>query len=282
MRSTAVLSIVLSFLFPTFLRGQFRDTCDTHSWAGLKGEANGSSSMLCKGVAELEMGQAEEGRTILLEIIRRSPRSDAAFEAHERLLGYYARLGQVQEASHEIAALLAIHPKDPDVLEMGSLFQGLGEYPDMIVDHQQAASFTKSETDATLNLPFRVHDKMATFYLDTGANISVISEAEARALGLAVRPVTTKLKDSGGTNFSMQVTDADELDIGPIRLRHVPFLVLSAANPPLNEVPQKNQGLLGIQVAMALQTIRLAPDGHVEVALPVGPQADGEPISLMT
>jgi predicted aspartyl protease len=280
MKATAVLSIVLSFLFPTFVRGQFHDTCETHSWSGLKVEANGGSSVLCKGVAALEMGQAERGRTLLLGIIKQSPRSDAAFEAHERLLRYYARLGRVREASHEIAALLAMRPNDPGVLEMGSLFQGLGEYPDMSVEHLQTASFTKSATDGTLNFPFRVHDKAATFYLDTGANLSVISDAEARALGLAIRPVTTKLQDSGGTKFSMQIADVDELDIGPIRLRHVPFLVLPAANPPFNELPLENQGLLGIQVAIALQTIRLATDGHVEVALPVRPQADGEPISF--
>ena len=42
-----------------FFADSFHDKCETNSWAGLKVEANGSS-MLCKGVTELEMGWVEK------------------------------------------------------------------------------------------------------------------------------------------------------------------------------------------------------------------------------
>jgi Aspartyl protease len=277
--ATILLLLTLSFL-PLMASAQFHDTCNTHSWTAMNKEADGKSSLLCKGVADLAMGRSDEGRKILLRIIKQAPRSDAAFEAHERLLGLYARMGRVRKASHEISALLAIHPNAPDVIENSSFYETLGRYPDMSISHRHPTSFSKLQTDGSLNIPFTVNGKAATFYLDTGCNLSVISESEARALGLTVTPVTTKLQDSGGIRFSTKITDVDELDIGPIRLRHVPFLVLPASTPPYSELPLNNQGLLGIQVALALQTIRLRSDGQLDVAFPPSPQADAEHVTF--
>ncbi len=266
--------LALSILLAPAAKAQFHDTCDTHHWMDVNQEASGRSSLLCQGVAEIALGRSAQGRRILLRVIQQAPSSDAAFEAHERLLGLYVRLGRVREASREMAALLAIHPHDPDVLNDSSLFETIGRSPDMTVSHRQPTSFSKVETEGSLNIPFTVNGKVATFYLDSGADLSVISDAEARALGLTVTPVSTKSGGSSGLTFSMRVADVDELDIGTIRLRHVPFMVLPASGPPFNELAVDKQGLLGIQVAMALQTIRLGSDGRLDLAFPPGNQAD--------
>ncbi len=281
MRTPALglVALAASF-FPLMACAQFHDTCDTHSLTAMKREAVGGSSLLCQGVADIALGRSDEGRRILLRVVKGAPRSDAAFEAHERLLGLYARLGRVHEASREISALLTIHPDDSDVGNDSSMFETFDRYPNMSLSHRHSTSFSNAETEGSLNIPFTVKGKAATFYLDTGANFSVISDAEARALGLKVATVSTKLQDSGGTTFPMNVTDVDELDIGTIRLRHVPFLVLPASSPPFNEMPLNNQGLLGIQVAMALQTIRLRADGHLDVAVPSLPKGDAEQITF--
>lgn len=247
---------------------QFKDTCDTHHWKELQDEEAGKSSLLCQGVAYLAMGRADEGRRILSQIVKQSPHSDAAFEAQERLLGYYARTGQMREASRELSALFAIKPTDPDVLDNRSLFETFGNYPDMVVLHRQPVSFSKEQTDGILNIPISVNGEAATFFLDSGSNFSVVSDSEARSMGLTIIPVKTTLEDSGGTKSSMQVAVANEIDVGPIRLRNVPFLVLPAANPPFNGLPLKQQGLLGIQVANALQTVRLDLSGKVDLAVP--------------
>jgi Aspartyl protease len=72
----------------------------------------------------------------------------------------------------------------------------------------------------------------------------------------------------------------EQLNIGPIRLKHVPFLVVPTANPPFNGLPLKNQGLLGIQVALALQTVRLETDGPLSLALPSKEDAKAEPLTF--
>jgi predicted aspartyl protease len=189
-------------------------------------------------------------------------------------------MGQVREAAREISALLAIRPNDTDVLGDSSLYQTFGQYADMTIAHRQPVSFSPQQTEGTLNIPFTVNGGAATFYLDTGANFSVISDAEAHALNLTVTPVNTKTQDGGGSSIEFQIADVDHLAIGPILLRHVPFLVVSAANPPFNDLPMKSQGLLGIQVAIALQTVRLETDGRLNLALPSKEDAKAETLTF--
>jgi predicted aspartyl protease len=275
----AIPLLLLAFSLPRTAAAQ-DDTCDTHNLPELREEAAGKSWLLCQGVAYVAMGRVEEGRRILHRVVTQAPHGNAAFEAHERLLGSFARMGQVREAAREISALLAIRPNDTGVLGDSSMFKTFGQYADMTISHRQPVSFSKQQTDGSLNIPFTVNGGAATFYLDTGANFSVISDAEAHALGLTVTPVNTKTQDSGGTNISFQVADVEQLDIGPIRLMHVPFLVVPTANPPFNGLPLKNQGLLGIQVALALQTVRLETDGQLNLALPSKEDAKAEPLTF--
>jgi predicted aspartyl protease len=259
---------------------QSDDTCDTHNLSELRKEAAGKSSLLCRGVAYVAMGRVEEGRRVLLRVVAQAPYGNAAFEAHERLLGSFAKMGQVREAAREISALLAIRPNDTDVLGDSSLYKTFGQYADMTVAHRQPVSFSPQQTEGTLNIPFTVNGGAATFYLDTGANFSVISDAEAHALGLTVTPVNTKTEDGGGSSIEFQIADVDQLAIGPILLRHVPFLVVSAANPPFNDLPMKSQGLLGIQVAIALQTVTLETDGRLNLALSSKEDAKAETLTF--
>lgn len=275
----AILPLLLAFSLPMTAAAQ-DDTCDTHNLPELREEAAGKSWLLCQGVAYVAMGRVEEGRRILHRVVTLAPHGNAAFEAHERLLGSFARTGQVREAAREISALLAIRPNDTGVLGDSSMFKTFGQYADMTISHRQPVSFSKQQTDGSLNIPFTVNGGAATFYLDTGANFSVISDAEAHALGLTVTPVNTKTQDSGGTNTSFQVADVEQLNIGPIRLMHVPFLVVPTANPPFNGLPLENQGLLGIQVALALQTVRLETDGGLNLAFPSKEDAKGEPLTF--
>lgn len=276
----AIPLLLLAFSLPMTAAAQFDDTCDTHNLSELRKVAAGKSSLLCQGVAYVAMGRVGEGRRILLRVVAQAPHGNAAFEAHERLLGSFARMGQVREAAREISALLAIRPNDTDVLGDSSLYKTFGQYADMTIAHRQPVRFSPQQTEGTLNIPFTVNGGAATFYLDTGANFSVISDAEAHALGLTVTPVNTKTQDGGGSSIEFQIADVDQLAIGPILLRHVPFLVVPAANPPFNDLPMKSQGLLGIQVAIALQTVRLETDGRLNLALPSKEDAKAETLTF--
>jgi len=248
--------------------GQYHDSCIAHDWVGINQEAAGSSGLLCQGVADIALDRSTQGRRILLQVIKSAPRSDSAFEAHEALSTLYERTGQVRKAARETSSLLALHPGDKGLVNDRSVFAALARFPDMTVAHLRPVSFPRAATQGSLNIPFTVNGKSATFYVDTGCNLSVISDDEARALGLTIIPVSSTLQDIGGLTSPVQVTEIEELTIGPIRLRHVPFLVMPAAQSPFKELPKDSQGLFGIQVAIALQSIRLDANGQLDLAFP--------------
>jgi|SRR6185437_5627930 hypothetical protein len=101
MRFPAVILTALAVFViqPGLYAQSFHDTCDTHSWVAINQELTGKDSALCEGVANLAAGKPASGREILLQVIREAPRSDAAYEAHEALLSFYARAGQFRSAA---------------------------------------------------------------------------------------------------------------------------------------------------------------------------------------
>lgn len=101
--------------------------------------------------------------------------------------------------------------------------------------------------------------------MDTGANISVMSDAEATALGLEVVPVETTMDDISGSKTSLKVALVPDLYIGNTHLKYVGFAVLSHTQPPFDDIPTEQQALLGIQVLRALGSIRVDRSEQVEI-----------------
>jgi predicted aspartyl protease len=100
--------------------------------------------------------------------------------------------------------------------------------------------------------------------LDTGANISALSESEANRLGLAVHEASTKLSDFTGTPGAIRFAEAPDLRIGRIHLKNVAFAVF-----PKNEwndnMPNGHKGVLGIPVLLALASLRVEKGNRIVV-----------------
>jgi predicted aspartyl protease len=103
--------------------------------------------------------------------------------------------------------------------------------------------------------------------VDTGANISIICESEARRLGLKVEETATKMYDITGTQAPMRVTEASDLWIGKTHLRHVAFTVYPDALG-LFDLPEGQKGALGISVLIALGAFRIDKENHFEILPP--------------
>jgi len=101
--------------------------------------------------------------------------------------------------------------------------------------------------------------------MDTGANISVMSDAEANALGLAAYRVDTTMGDISGSKTSLQVVLVHDLFVGKTHLKHVGFVVLPHTQSPFDDVPVDKQALLGIQVLRSLGSIGVDHTGNIEI-----------------
>jgi hypothetical protein len=106
-------------------------------------------------------------------------------------------------------------------------------------------------------VPLAINGQTASFALDTDSNVSAISEAEAKRLGM--RMVASQVQFHGVTGSiapGARMAIADRLTVGKTELRNVTFVVLRDAQEPFVELPLGERGVLGLPVLLAIQTLR--------------------------
>lgn len=160
----------------------------------------------------------------------------------------------------QVDALLALRPTDSDALSDRPVLAVLARSPDL--------TFVGRDTTVELRdgaLPFSINGVQAAYWFDTGAELSVMSESEAKRFGLRIRSAPVKVGDVNGTQVSTRIAFADELSIGSIRVKHVAFLVLPGSQPPFNEESPGSRGLIGLPVLVALNRFAFGANGKFEV-----------------
>jgi hypothetical protein len=83
-----------------------------------------------------------------------------------------------------------------------------------------------------------VHNQFASFILDSDANISIISESEARRLSFTINQPALAITGVDGTKApGARTAVADRLFIGNVELRNVAFLVIGDGREPFVSLP---------------------------------------------
>jgi hypothetical protein len=182
-------------------------------------------------------------------VIKSHPMSDVAFEAHKRLANVDLTHGRYREALAQVDAALAIKPDDSDSRGVLPLLAALAEFPDQRLVRNHHTTLQLHED----GLPLSIHGVSATYWFDTGANFSIMSESEAKRFGLRVRSVAAKAGVSTGAKVDFRIAVADQLAFGPILLRNVAFLVFPDDQPPFKDAPVGSRGLIGIPVLLAFE-----------------------------
>jgi predicted aspartyl protease len=86
-------------------------------------------------------------------------------------------------------------------------------------------------------LPVIVNDKAVEWLFDSAFSHAVLSESEARMLGVSVHGATGVGADFSGGTTTTRAAVADRMVIGDAELRNVPVLVVPDSQPPWNEQP---------------------------------------------
>ncbi len=218
-----------------------------------------NASDFCKGAAEIDALQLTSGRKHLDNVIRSNPTSHEAYRAHELLAYAYLRTGMHKEFLRELQALLKLKPSSADTKQMISLASILAPYADQSVVH-----FEPSSVQTTDGVPVTINGKAATYGLDTGANLSVMSENEAKRFGMKIEDTSSVVGDSGGLQAGVRIASAEDVVIGKIHLKHVAFLIFSDAQQPFVDIPETQRGLIGIPVLIAMRSFSYDKSGLYE------------------
>ena len=229
---------------------------DGHKWFELRDSVGeGGAPAFYQGAVACAFNEERRCEKRLADVFNSAPRSDEAIEAHRILASAYFTRGEYKKAVTQVDAILSLRPTDADALSDQAVFSALADTP----DQQIAGRHTTVQLEDG-GLPFSINGVHATYWFDTGAELSVLTESEAKRFGLQAHPLSVQVGDVNGTRVNTRIAVADELSTGSIRIRHVAFLVLPDNQPPFNDQSPGSRGLIGIPVLLAFKTFVWAAD----------------------
>jgi hypothetical protein len=244
------LWLVCSLCFGADLESLRRE----HRWFDLRQalkRQNGSE--LDRGAAAAAFQQVREAERLL-----KTSRDDAAREV---LADMFKRNGLYQKT---LAVLKAnkIAPGDREEIET------LAQLADQSLVSHGISRIQGEIRWSLLFAPVSVNGHTAKALLDTGSNWSVVSQSEARRLGLKIVGAATNAGSPEGKG-SARVGTAEHFEIGGLRLRNVAFWILSDEQAPFKNLPVGERIVLGMPVFLAMGGLRWSHDGTIEIGITI-------------
>jgi hypothetical protein len=197
-------------------------------------------------------------------ILATEPKSPAAKRIHHILAYAALREGRYARALREMDALLALDPQDGDAKDTRPFVEGLSHFPDQAVEVSSATRATIQMGDG--KLPLLINGEKASYFIDTGANLSTLSQSEVLRLGMEMHDVKSKggSTDVNGSRVLFRIALAKTLSVGGIVLNNVAFLVTSNQQPPFADMEPGERGLIGLPVLLALKSVKWSREGTFE------------------
>jgi predicted aspartyl protease len=268
-----VVSLLAGGLFAAQPNERFKKLCEAHRLFTLRDAIAGADApAIYKGTIEAAFNDAQPAERDLGSVAKSAPNSDEAYHAHELLLYLYLRTGRYQRALEQDDALLAARPGAADAQNVHPLLVALSHYPDQSVTQRRSSATRCHMDDGNLFVTISLSGRVASYMLDSGANVSTMSESEAKRLGLTIHDIGTRGQDATGRDVLFRLAVAPQVAIGEMHLASVAFLILGDDQQPFVDSPPDERGVLGLPVLLALETIRWGQDGSFAVGFPPGPR----------
>ncbi len=227
---------------------------------------------LYAGAAAAALLDREQAEQYLRGVLQERAGTEDAVRAFEALIHLYLQLGQYETLGRTLELRAAAFPGRADLQAEQATLTAFTRGPDQTTREIAPA---RLRHDGDLTLPVSINGRPATFFWDTGAAISVVSEQEARRLGLAAQDDSAAMQDVTGQSVGFRLAVAKTVVVGGGVLQGVSFAIVPDTQEPWSSRPLGRRGLLGIPVLVALRDFRWAADGTVDVS--VTREAPGDP-----
>jgi hypothetical protein len=257
-KSTAAVLAIFSyaFAFAQAPEAKLKQLYDHRQWFELRDAVKGQNAPpLYLGAAASAFNRVEEAEKRLAQVIRQAPMSNDAKEARELLTYLYMRLGRSADVSKQIEEQLKSEPDRADLQNTRTIFGAFSDSSNLEIRLRSNATFDCEVKKDGVHLPILVNGHSVTWLLDTGANISVLSDAEAARLEVAGPAAQGRANDLAGGAATVGTAVIRRMMIAGSELRNVPVIVLPASQPPWADLPAGRQGAIGLPVAIALRML---------------------------
>ena len=196
----------------------------------------------------------EHSETLLLSVIRSAPHSPEAYEAYEWLSHLYFYNGQYRSLVAIMERRWAGFPQKKERTQEQSFIAGFRGLPNQILE--KTGPSTLKHERGSIFIPLSIDGRPATYFFDTGAWVSCMSESEAKRLGLTLRETSGTLGQSSGSHVGFRTAVAQDVIVGKTHFRNVSFAVFPDGQEPWSLLPPERRGIIGVPILVGLHTLR--------------------------
>ncbi|HEY3160440.1 MAG TPA: retropepsin-like aspartic protease [Vicinamibacterales bacterium] len=216
-----------------------------------------ASPAILRAAEAVALNKATNAEALLRGIIRSQPRSEAASQADQLLSRIYLRSGQYRRLLANLDEWARGFTRRDDIERERMDVEQFRGLPDQ-ENGPRRTSILRHDADS-LFVPVSINNRLASYFFDTGAWVSVMTESEATRHGLQIREGGGVISDPSEKGVKSRFTVVRELAIGSMRFRNVSFLVLPNQGPFTGMA-----GLIGMPVLLGVGSIRWSNDATVE------------------
>jgi Aspartyl protease len=240
---------------------QIQTLYESSQWFALRDAVEHMQAPLFyRAATEYAFNQIKPAQRDLDSVIQAAPHSNNARDARGMLVNLYFRNGLYREAYLQLEATLAEDPNAEGVNNASSMLRALSQ-SNQIILKRKASTLPMFMKQEGVFIPVSLDGHEAHYSLDSGANLSLMSESEARRLRLEVRSTDSQMGSVTAQSIGVHIAVVKKLVIGGLHLENVAFTVLPDAEEPFVELPEGERGILGIPVLIAMQTVRWGQKG---------------------
>ena len=241
---------------------------DTHNWFRLRETVRGTtSSPLNAGAVASAFNEKARAEKILLALIRSNPKSVEAYEAYDVLANLYMRTGRYRQLMAIMEKRWRAFPDKPEIATERAAVSPFRGMPDQTLVQKGRSTF---QHEGNIFLPVSIGSGTASYFFDTGANMSCMSASETKRLGLIVTEPRGTMGTSTGVRVPFRTAVAKTVSVGNMKFRNVTFAVFPDDQEPWSVLKPGQRGIIGMPMVQAFETIRWSLDGTTEVGSDAG------------
>lgn len=224
-------------------------------WFELRTLVTARSPALIQGAVAAAFNDRLRAESLLRSVIGSHPATEAADDAYALLCRTYLNQGLYARFASIYREWGRALPGSTKYAERRISFEMFEGRPDQI-DGETRAATGKHDRDS-FTVPVTVNGKTDSFLLDTGALHSVVTDREARKLGLTVGDDVHLMTGASGDSARFRTAIAKSVMVGGTSFQNVSFAVME----PVGPWRDIEGGIVGLPLFIGLGAIRWLNDG---------------------
>lgn len=153
-----------------------------------------------------------------------------------------------------------------DLQNTRNLFDAFTHVKPQIIHRHKDVKIASYRNDFNhLMTPIQSGGVSEDFIFDTGANLSTISESQAKKMKLTIIEQSIEVGSSTLNNVQSKLAVADSLYVGDILFENVLFLVMPDDQLSFPEIGYQIHGIIGFPVIHQMEEVHLHKDGSISV-----------------